>query len=58
MRQKYGIYDDRKFYDVAKASHACLITGNIRHFPKEPFILTPAGFLKEYLLKYFSFPCD
>ena len=37
---------DRKFYDVAKASEAILITGNIRHYPKEPFIMTPAEFLE------------
>jgi predicted nucleic acid-binding protein len=40
--------DDRIFYDTAKASNAFLITGNIRHFPQESFILTPANFLKEY----------
>ncbi|MCL2764122.1 MAG: putative toxin-antitoxin system toxin component, PIN family [Treponema sp.] len=40
--------DDRKFYDVAMASFAYLITGNIRHYPKEPFIVTPAEFLKIY----------
>ena len=41
--------EDRKFYDAAKISHAYLITGNIKHFPKEPFIVTPAGFLNTYL---------
>ena len=41
--------EDRKFYDVAKISHACLISGNIKHFPKEPFIATPAVFLNTYL---------
>ena len=40
--------DDRKFYDVAKSSDAFLITGNIKHFPLEPFIVTPADFLKMY----------
>jgi len=42
--------DDRKFYDVAKTSSASLITGNIKHFPKESFIITPSVFLKTYLL--------
>jgi predicted nucleic acid-binding protein len=36
---------DRVFYDVARASEAILITGNIRHYPNEPFIQTPADFL-------------
>jgi putative PIN family toxin of toxin-antitoxin system len=36
---------DRKFYDVAKALGALLITGNKRHFPHEPFVVTPAEFL-------------
>ena len=40
--------DDRKFYDVAKASHAFLVTGNIKHFPRDSFIVTPANFLKNY----------
>ena len=38
--------DDRVFYDVAKHSGAYLVTGNIKHFPKEPFILAPAQFLE------------
>jgi putative PIN family toxin of toxin-antitoxin system len=40
--------EDRKFYDVAKSSDAFLITGNIKHFPLEPLIVTPADFLKMY----------
>jgi putative PIN family toxin of toxin-antitoxin system len=36
---------DRKFYDTAKACDAILITGNIRHFPKDPLVMTPAQFL-------------
>ena len=36
---------DRKFYDTAKICGAYLITGNIRHYPDEKFILTPAQFL-------------
>ena len=37
--------DDRIFYDAAVEATAYLITGNIRHFPKETFIVTPAQFL-------------
>jgi uncharacterized protein len=37
--------DDRIFYDAAVEAMAYLITGNIKHFPKESFIATPAQFL-------------
>ena len=36
---------DRKFYDVAKTVGAILVTGNKKHYPDEPFILSPAQFL-------------
>ena len=36
---------DRIFYDVAVACGAQLVTGNIKHYPKKPFILTPFEFL-------------
>ena len=36
---------DRKFYDVAKTANAYLVTGNAKHYPDEPFIVTPAQFL-------------
>lgn len=36
---------DRIFYDTAKASGAVLVTGNMKHFPNEPFIITPSDFL-------------
>ena len=37
--------NDRVFYDTAKESGAILITGNMKHYPKENFIMTPAQFL-------------
>ena len=37
---------DRKFYDVARYCRAYLVTGNIRHYPKEANIMTPALFLE------------
>ena len=40
--------EDIKFYEVAKQCSAALITGNIKHFPNEDFILTPAQFLGLY----------
>jgi predicted nucleic acid-binding protein len=36
---------DRKFYDIAKTAGAALITGNIRHYPDDPLVTTPAAFL-------------
>jgi len=36
---------DRKFYDLHKAAGAILITGNIKHFPKESSIMKPADFI-------------
>jgi putative PIN family toxin of toxin-antitoxin system len=40
---------DRKFYDLAKAANAYLVTGNKKHFPKEDNIITPTDFLKIYI---------
>jgi len=37
---------DRIFYDTARASGAILITGNMKHFPAESFIMTPADYIK------------
>ena len=36
---------DRIFYDTAKFSKAILITGNMRHYPADSFIMTPADFI-------------
>jgi putative PIN family toxin of toxin-antitoxin system len=40
---------DRIFYDTAVAASANLITGNIKHFPPEPFIFSPAGYINSVL---------
>ena len=37
---------DRKFYEVAKFCGAALITGNARHFPSDPLVVSPSEFLK------------
>jgi putative PIN family toxin of toxin-antitoxin system len=39
---------DRKFYDAAQATGSMLITGNGKHYPPEPFILSPAAFIRKY----------
>jgi putative PIN family toxin of toxin-antitoxin system len=36
---------DRKFYDIAKANDAILITGNLKHYPDENFIMSAKDFL-------------
>jgi len=41
---------DRIFYDTAHTSEAYLVTGNIKHFPIESLIITPARFLEEVIL--------
>ncbi len=42
--------DDAVFYAVVmekrKAEDAYLVTGNLRHFPKKPFVLTPAEMME------------
>lgn len=38
--------DDRVFYEVALSTDdAYLVTGNIKHFPKTPIVVTPAQML-------------
>lgn len=39
---------DRKFYEVAKFCQAKLITGNVKHFPSDPLVVTVAEFLNAY----------
>ena len=41
--------DDVIFYDTALANNAVLITGNTRHFPDTPSVMTPAQFVKMFL---------
>jgi putative PIN family toxin of toxin-antitoxin system len=38
--------NDRIFYDLANTCNAYLITGNAKHYPEEPHILTPAQFVE------------
>ena len=39
---------DKKFYEVALACGAMLITGNTRHFPSDPLVVSPSDFLKQH----------
>ncbi len=39
--------DDRVFYEVALSNEdSFLVTGNLRHYPKTPQVVTPADFVK------------
>ncbi|MCL2433349.1 MAG: putative toxin-antitoxin system toxin component, PIN family [Clostridia bacterium] len=40
---------DRKFYEVAAFCGAKLITGNIKHFPQEPNVMTPTEFIAKII---------
>ena len=41
--------DDRAFYEVAKFCNVPLITGNIRHFPEDPIVVSLSDFCGTYL---------
>ena len=43
-RPKCSDPDDQKFYDVACCCDAILVTGNKKHFPEDPRVLSPAEF--------------
>jgi putative PIN family toxin of toxin-antitoxin system len=43
---KFEDEDDKKFFEVADSANAYLVTGNIKHFPRKPFLLSPLAFLK------------
>ena len=40
---------DRKFYDTAKFCAAYLVTGNTRHYLKDPLVVSPGRFLETTL---------
>ena len=50
--------DDRIFYDTALLSSAILITGNHRHFPQEPFIMTPRNFYETLVVSGSGFDAN
>ena len=49
LKRKFADETDKKFYEVYKTGEAkYLITGNIKHFPKEDGIITPKDFMQMY----------
>ena len=45
VKDKFTDETDKKFYEVAKHSSAILITGNLKHFPADSNVMSPADFL-------------
>ncbi|MCF0125901.1 MAG: putative toxin-antitoxin system toxin component, PIN family [Clostridia bacterium] len=41
---------DKKFYEVEKYCNAKLITGNLKHFPKDEDVMSVIDFLEKYNL--------
>jgi putative PIN family toxin of toxin-antitoxin system len=49
IKAKFSDETDRKFYEIYKSGKAqYLITGNIKHFPKEDAIIKPNDFMQIY----------
>ena len=42
--------DDRPFYEVAKFCNAPLVTGNLKHYPPDPLVMTLADYINTYLI--------
>ena len=39
---------DRKFYEVARFCNAVLVTGNLKHYPPHPLVLSVPAFLESF----------
>lgn len=39
---------DKKFYEVAKFCGAMLVTGNLKHFPPDPQVISVSDFLSKH----------
>jgi predicted nucleic acid-binding protein len=49
IKVKFSDEADKKFYEVYKSGEAkYLMTGNIKHFPKEDTIIIPKDFMQIY----------
>ena len=47
MIKIYAVIDTNVFYEVAlSVDDSYLVTGNTKHFPKKPFVVTPAEMLQ------------
>mgnify|MGYP002856696128 CR=1 FL=1 len=41
--------DDRIFFELASHLHCFLITGNLKHYPDSPLVVTASDFCRDYL---------
>lgn len=41
-----GDIDDQPFYDLSLSTDSLLVTGNMKHFPEDKRIFTPAGYIQ------------
>lgn len=48
IAKKFPDDADRKFYEVAKTCHAILLTGNLKHFPKDSLVMSVQKFLENH----------
>ena len=48
LYMKFTDESDRVFYETAKFCNAILITGNARHFPRDPAVMSPADFFAKF----------
>lgn len=48
--KKFIDESDRKFYELAKSYDCYLITGNKKHYPNDPIVLTPSEFMNKLRL--------
>lgn len=46
---KFNDETDRKFLEVAKSAKAVLVTGNLKHFPEDPSIMSVSDFHASFL---------
>ena len=46
---KFSDESDRKFFEVAKTSGAVLVTGNMKHFPDDPMVMSVSDFYEKFL---------
>lgn len=45
MPEAFEDESDKVFYEVAKTAKGYLVTGNAKHFPKDPIVVGPQEFL-------------
>ena len=48
IAEDFADKSDRKFLEVARFCNAFLITGNMKHFPPDPLVLSAADFFPRY----------